>query len=78
MSEPLTPYSDDNVEVSPNRRSKLRCECGSDRPTLWLLTIGDHAPRECCYDCVGQAWRNATEGGFLSGRDRDAWVRKAQ
>jgi len=38
-----------------NRRCRLRCECGSGRPTLFLIEAGDRN-REVCGDCSLAVW----------------------
>jgi hypothetical protein len=56
---PLAPA----VELGPNPRSRPRCECGSGRPTVWLLNV--HGQKyERCYSCFADAWHAATEAAF--------------
>ena len=44
------------VEVRPNPRSKLSCECGSGRPTIWQIVTRDARKLDCCIDCVDGVW----------------------
>lgn len=44
------------VALRPNPRSKLRCECGSGKPTVWQIVV-DHVRKiDCCYACHEQRW----------------------
>jgi hypothetical protein len=51
----IPPELRDGPSWRQNPRFRLSCECGSERPAIWLIEVGDRK-RNACYACKRRVW----------------------
>ena len=56
ISAERAPRPGESAEWCSNPRWKLRCECGSGRPSVFLIITGDGDKLPCCYACLREMW----------------------